>query len=132
MTIVAVGFLFFVYFFDWIIYGGSKFTLVKAAEKVKCKSRSLPINGATVCGAQDLNMRIKIKLDDSCFIVDTTYASSDTQNLRCRPLCLETDNCVAEITSSKKMTRTIQLGSSNVLLERPYENSSVPADRLVA
>ena len=130
MTIIATGFLFFVYYFDWIIYGESKFTLIKTAEKTECKSRSLPINKMTMCGAQDLNTRVKIKLDDSYFIVDTNHA---TQCIRSPIVCLETRNVVTEIVSSKKMTHSIQLGNSSVLLERPYGQSlSTPTDRLVA
>ena len=130
MTIIATGFLFFVYYFDWIIYGESKFTLIKTAEKTECKSRSLPINKMTMCGAQDLNTRVKIKLDDSYFIVDTNHA---TQCIRSPIVCLETRNVVTEIVSSKKRKHSIQLGNSSVLLERPYGQSvSVPTNRLVA
>ena len=130
MTIIATGFLFFVYYFDWIIYGESKFTLIKTAEKTECKSRSLPINKMTLCGAQDINTKVKIKLDDSYFIVDTNHA---TQCIRSPIVCLETRNVVTEIVSSKKMTHSIQIGSSNVLVERPYGKSiSVPVNRLVA
>ena len=130
MTIIATGFLFFVYYFDWIIYGESKFTLIKTAEKTECKSRSLPINKMTLCGAQDINTKVKIKLDDSYFIVDTNHA---TQCIRSPIVCLETRNVVTEIVSSKKRTHSIQLGNSSVLLERPYEQSvSVPTNRLVA
>ena len=130
MTIVATGFLFFVYYFDWIIYGESKFTLIKTAEKTEFRTRSLPINKMTMCGAQDLNTRVKITFDDSYFVVDT---SSDAQSPRCRPACLERDNFITESTSSKKMTHSIQIGSSNVLVERPYGKSiSVPVNRLVA
>ena len=133
MTIIATGFLFFVYYFDWIIYGESKFTLIKTAEKTECKSRSLPINKMTMCGAQDLNTRVKIKLDDSYFIVDTSHSKNDAQCTRSPFLCLETRNVVTEIISSKKMTHSIQLGNSSVLLERPYGQSvSVPTNRLVA
>ena len=133
MTIVAIGFLFFVYFFDWIIYGRSQFTLVSEENKIECKSRSLPVTKATICGAQDLNRRVKVKLDDSYFIVDTTYGSNDAPSTRCRPLCLETNNFVTEITSFKNLACSIQLGVSSVLLERPYGQSvSVPTNRLVA
>ena len=133
MTIVAVGFLFFVYFFDWMIYGESKFTLIKTAEKTECKSRSLPINKMTMCGALDLNTKVKIKFDDSYFIVNTSHATEDAQRTRSPFLCLETKNVVTEIISSRKMARTIQLGSSSVLLERPYEQSlKSPTNRLVA
>ena len=133
MTIVATGFLFFVYFFDWIIYGQNKFTLVQTAEKKECKSRSLPVTRATFCSAQDLNTRVKFKVDDSYFVVDTTYSTSDTSSTHCQPLCLETENIVTEVISSRKMIRSIQLGRSNVLLERPYgESIRVPPNRLVA
>ena len=133
MTVVASGFLFFVYYFDWMIYGESKFTLVKTAEKTECKSRSLSINKMTMCGAQDINTRVKIKLDDSYFIVDTNHATNDAQCTRSSFLCLETRNVVTEIISSKKMAHSIQLGNSSVLLERPYGQSiSTPTDRLVA
>ena len=133
MTIIATGFLFFVYYFDWIIYGESKFTLIKTAEKTECKSRSLSINKITMCGAQDLNTRVKIKVDDSYFIVDTSHSKNDAQCTRSPFLCLETRNVVTEIISSKKMTHSIQLGNSSVLLERPYGQSlSTPTDRLVA
>ena len=133
LTILATAFLFFVYFFDWIIYGQSKFTLVKMEHKTECKSRSLPITGATMCGAQDLNTRVKIRFDDSYFVVDTNGVCVDSQSTRRRPLCLETDNLVNEITSSKKLTRSIQLGNSNVLLERPYgQTNNIGANRLVA
>ena len=133
MTIIATGFLFFVYYFDWIIYGESKFTLIKTAEKTECKSRSLPINKMTMCGAQDLNTRVKIKLDDSYFIVDTSHSKNDAQCTRSQFLCLETRNIVTEFISSKKVVRSIQLGNSSVLLERPYGQSlSTPIDRLVA
>ena len=133
MTIVATGFLFFVYYFDWIIYGESKFTLIKTAEKTECKSRSLPINKMTMCGVQDINTRVKIKLDDSYFIVDTNHATYDAQRTRSPFVCLETRNDVTEFISSKKMTHSIQLGNSSVLLERPYGQSiSTPIDRLVA
>ena len=37
LTVVATVFLFFVYFFDWIIYGRSQFTLVGAENKTECK-----------------------------------------------------------------------------------------------
>ena len=121
LTVVATVFLFFVYFFDWIIYGRSQFTLVGAENKTKCKSRPLPIDEATRCGAQDLNLRVKIKLDDSYFVVDTPHPSVDA---RCRSLCLEPHNLVAEITDSKKITRSIQLGGCKVLLERPLKQSS--------
>ena len=133
MTIVAIGFLFYVYFFDLIIYGRSQFTLVSEENKIECKSRSLPVAKATICGAQDLNRRVKIKLDDSFFIVNTTYGSNDAPSIKCRPLCLETNNFVTEITSSKNLACSIQLGVSSVLLERPYGQSiSTPIDRLVA
>ena len=136
MTIVATGFLFFVYFFDWIIYGRSKFTLVREENKTKCKSRSFPVTKATIYGAQDLNRRVKVKLDDSYFVVDTTYGPNDAPctRLQCtRPLCLETNNFVTDITSSKKFACLIQLGVSSVLLERPYGQSvSVPTNRIVA
>ena len=133
MTIIATGFLFFAYYFDWIIYGESKFTLIKTAEKTECKSRSLPINKMTMCGAQDLNTRVKIKLDDSYFIVDTSHSKNDAQCTRSPFLCLETRNVVTEVISSKKMTDSIQLGNSSVLLERPYGQSiSTPTDRPVA
>ena len=133
MTIIATGFLFFVYYFDWIIYGESKFTLIKTAEKTECKSRSLPINKMTISGAQDINTRVKIKLDDSYFIVDTSHSKNDAQCTRSPFLCLETRNVVTEIISSKKMTHSIQLGNSSVLLERPYGQSlSTPTDRPVA
>ena len=83
-----------------------------------------------MCGAQDLNTRVKIKLDDSYFIVDTNHA---TQCIRSPIVCLETRNVVTEIVSSKKMTHSIQLGSSCVLLERPYgQLLSTPTDRPVA
>ena len=120
LTVVATVFLFFVYFFDWIIYGRSQFTLVGAENKTECKSRPLPIDEATRCGAEDLNSRVKIKLDDSYFVVDTTHPSGDT---RCRSLCFEPHNLVAEITDSKKLTRSIQLGDCKVLLERPLKQS---------
>ena len=132
MTIVATVFLFFVYFFDWFIYGQSKFTLVKSEHKTECKSRSLPITGAMICGAQDLNSRVKVKFDDTFFVVDTNRASDDAQSTHFRPLCLETSNFVSGFTSSKKMTRSIRLGESNMLLERPYGQSlNVSANRLV-
>ena len=123
MTIVATGFLFFVYFFDWIIYGRSQFTLIREENKTECKSRSLPVTKATTCGAQDLNRRVKVKLDDSYFIVDSTYGSNDAPRTHCPPMCLETNNTVTEITSSKNLACSIKLGSSSVLLERPYEQS---------
>ena len=136
MTIIAIGFLFFVYFFDWIIYGRSQFTLVSEENKTECKSRSLPVTKATTCGAQDLNRRVKVKLDDSYFVVDTTYGPNDAPctRLQCtRPLCLETKNIVTEITSSEKLACSIKLGSSCVLLERPYgQPISTQIDRLVA
>ena len=133
MTIVATGFLFFVYYFDWIIYGHSKFTLIKTAEKTECKSRSLPIKKMTISGAQDINTKIKIKLDDSCFIVDTSHSKNDAQCTSSSLLCLETRNIVTEVISSKKLTRSIQLGNSSVLLERSYGQSlKIPTDRLVA
>ena len=133
MTIVAIGFLFFVYFFDWIIYGRSQFTLVSEENKIECKSRSLPVTKAIICGAQDLNRRVKVKFDDSYFIVDTTYGFKDAPSIKCRPLCLETNNTVTEIISSKNLACSIQLGVSSVLLERPYGQSvSVPINRLVA
>ena len=133
MTIIATGFLFFVYYFDWMIYGESKFTLIKTAEKTECKSRSLPINKMTISRAQDINTRVKIKLDDSYFIVDTSHSKNDAQCTRSPFLCLETRNVVTEIISSKKVARSIQLGNSSVLLERPYGQSlSTPIDRLVA
>ena len=116
-----------------MIYGQSKFTLVKVAEKTECKSRSLPINNMTICGAQDLNTRVKVKLDDSYFIVDTSHATYDAQRTHSPFLCLETKNIVTEIISSKKMARSIQLGNSSVLLERPYGQSlEIPTERLVA
>ena len=133
MTTVATLFLFFVYFFDWVIYGHSKFTLVKTAEKTKCKSRSVPINDITKCGAQDINTRVKIKLDSSYFIVDTSHSTNDTQCTRSSFLCLETKQNVTEVITSKKLARSIQLGNSSILFERPYEqplNASV--NRLVA
>ena len=84
-------------------------------------------------GAQDLNTRVKIRFDDSYFVVDTNYVCVDSQNISRRPLCLEADNLVNEITSSKKLTRSIQLGNSNVLLERPYgQTNNIGANRLVA
>ena len=133
MTIVAIGFLFFVYFFDWIIYGRSQFTLVSEENKIECKSRSLPVTKATICGAQDLNRRVKVKLDDSYFVVDTTYGPNDAPSTHCRPTCLETNNFVTKIISSKKLACSIKLGSSCVLLERPYGQSvSVQTNRLVA
>ena len=94
MTTVATLFLFFVYFFDWIIYGRSQFTLVGAENKTECKSRPLPIDEATRCGAQDLNSRVKLKFDYSYFVVETT------DNARCRSLCLEPHNLVAEISQT--------------------------------
>ena len=118
LTVVATVFLFFVFFFDWIIYGRSQFTLVGAENKTECKSRPLPIDEATRCGAQDLNSRVKLKFDDSYFVVETT------DNVRCRSLCLEPHNLAAEITDSKKLTRSIQLGECKVLLERPLKQSS--------
>ena len=121
LTVVATVFLFFVYFFDWIIYGRSQFTLVGAENKTECKSRPLPIDEATRCGAQDLNSRVKLKFDDSYFVVDTTHPSDDA---RCRSLCLEPHNLAAEITDSKKLTHSIQLGECKVLLERPLKQSS--------
>ena len=133
LTIVATGFLFFVYYFDWIIYGHSKFTLIKTTEKTECKSRSLPINKMTMCGAQDINTKVKIKLDDSYFIVDTNHATNDAQCTRSPFLCLETKNIVTELISSRKMSLSIKLGNSSVLLERPYGQSlSTPTDRPVA
>ena len=134
MTTVATLFLFFVYFFDWVINGQSKFTLVKTAEKTKCKSRSVPINDITKCGAQDINTRVKIKLDSSYFIVDTNHSTNETEGTRSPFLCLETDNFeISPEVSSTKMARSIQLGSSSVLLERPCgEPLSVPTNRLVA
>ena len=87
----------------------------------------------TMCGVQDLNTRVKIKLDDSYFIVDTNHANNDAQRTPFPLLCLETKNIVTEIISSKKMARSIQLGNSSVLLERPYGQSlKIPTDRLVA
>ena len=86
-----------------------------------------------MCGAQDLNTRVKVKLDDTYFVVDTTYGTQNAQDTRCRPLCLVTDNFVTDITSTRKMIRSIQLGTGNVLLERPYgQSSGVPVNRLVA
>ena len=96
LTIVATGFLFFVYYFDWMIYGESKFTLIKTAEKTECKSRSLPINKMTISGAQDLNTRVKIKVDDSYFIVDTSHSKNDAQCTRSPFLCVETRNVFTE------------------------------------
>ena len=125
-------FLFFVYFFDWFIYGQSKFTLVETENKTECKSRSLPITEVKMCGAQDLNSRIKVKFDDTYFVVDTNRASDDAQSTHFRPLCLETDNLITEVISSNKITRSIRLGESNMLLERPYGQSlNVSANRLV-
>lgn len=118
MTVVAAGFLYFVYYFDWMIYGRSKFTLVKKADKTECKSRPIPVNESTVCGAQDLNSRVKVKLDDSYFVLDFKSFSYDAQNTRCRALCLETNNFVHEFTSSNKLTRSIRLGDTNILIER--------------
>ena len=116
-----------------MIYGENKFSLVKTEEKTKCKSRSLLINKMTMCGALDLNTKVKIKFDDSYFIVDTSYATEDAQRKRSPFVCLETKNVVTKIISSRKMARTIQLGSSSVLLERPYEQSlKSPTNRLVA
>ena len=84
-----------------------------------------------MCGAQDLNTRVKVKLDDTYFVVDT--GTQNSQDTRCRPLCLDTNNFVTDITSSRKMIRSIQLGTGNVLLERPYGQSlGVPVNRLVA
>ena len=87
----------------------------------------------TISGAQDINTKIKIKLDDSCFIVDTSHSKNDAQCTSSSLLCLETRNIVTEVISSKKMARSIQLGNSSVLLERPYGQSlKIPTDRLVA
>ena len=132
MTIVAVGFLFFVYFFDWIVYGRSKFTLVKVPNKIKCKSRSLPTNEATVCGAQDLNTRVQFQFDDSFFVVDTTHAFNDSQSTSARFLCLKMNKSFHDIRTPEKLTRSIQLGDSNVLLERPHGQSfDAPGNRLL-
>lgn len=116
-----------------MVYGKNKFTLVKTAEKTQCKSRSLPINEVTMCGAQDLNTRVKVKLADSYFVVDTTYATDDAQSTHSWPLCLGVDNFVRETISSNKMTRSIQLGNRSILLERPYEQPLIASvNRLVA
>lgn len=132
MTIVAVWFLVFVHFFDWMIYGQSKFTLVKAADKIKGKSRLFPVNEATLCGAQDINTKVKIKFDDSYFVVDTIRASYGSQNTLCLPMCLETNSVVNDITSSKKLTRSLQLGYSYVLLEQPHKQAyNISDSRLV-
>ena len=83
-----------------MIYGQCKFTLIKEANKVESKSRLFPGNEATLCGAQDLNTRVKMKLDDSFFVVDTTQTDSWS-------LCLDTKNFVNETTSSKITLQSI-------------------------
>ena len=114
-----------------MIYGRSKFTLVNGATKTKCKSRPLPGNEATMCGSQDLNSRVKIKLEDSYFVVETSQTSNNAQCTNCRPYCLET-NIVNHIADSKKSTDSIQLGYSNVLLERSnVQTLNVSENRLV-
>ena len=116
-----------------MIYGQSQFTLVREANKTKCKSRLLPDNEATTCGAQDLNSRVKIKLEDSYFVVDTTQTFNEANIGRFRPYCLETNRIVYNETDSKKSTSSIQLGDSNLLLERPYGQSFIiPENRLVS
>ena len=120
LTIVATVFLFFVYYFDWMIHGHHKFTVISEEIKTKCKSRTIPINERTVCGAQDLNTKIKIKLDDSYLVVDTT---ADDKN---RILCLEPNVQLVAIEhtrSTNKTTRSIRLGDNYVILERPYGNA---------
>ena len=117
---MATLFLFFVYYFDWMIYGQHKFTLISEEIKTKCKSRTIPINERTVCGAQDLNTRIKIKLDDSYLVVDTT---ADDKN---RILCLEPNVelvAIEHTRSTNKTIRSIRLGDNYVILERPYGNA---------
>ena len=116
MTIVAVVFLLFVYFFDWTIHGQSKFTLTKGANKAESTSRLLPGNEATLCGAQDLNTRLKLRFDDSYFVVDTTQTNFWS-------LCLDKKNFVNDSTSSKITFHSLQLGNSNVLLKRPIKQS---------
>ena len=121
MTIIAVGFLLFIYFFDWVIYGRAKFTLVHETTKTKSKSRPLPINEHMTCGTQDINDRTKVRLDDANFIVDIMSVSAETQNNIRRTLCLGL--CVEPVTigntSSTKSIHSIKLGEKSILLERP-------------
>lgn len=114
-------FLFFVYFFDWIIYGQSKFTLVSEPVKKKGESRPIPADEQTMCGAQDLNKRIKVKLDDSYLVVDTTAITYETHSELSSTLCLEACSklVLENNTSSEKSIRSIRLGQKCILLERP-------------
>ena len=116
-----------------MIYGGHQFTLIKTENKTKYKPRMIPLDENTLCGAQDLNSRVKIKFDDSYLVVDTFQSSCVAQNRRWRSVCLETNSFVADITDSKKSIRFIRLGDNNVLLEQPQTHSSnVTSFRLVA
>ena len=109
-----------------MIYGQSMFTLVKSAKKTKWTSRPLPVNDVTKCGSQDLNSRVKIKFDDSYFIIDTSY------NTACRLLCFDTDSIDYNTVDLTKVASLIQLGDSKVYLERPNGQSlSAPVKRLV-
>ena len=118
-----------------MIYGQSKFTLVKQATKQKGESRLLPVNEQTTCGAQDINTRTKIKVEDSCFVVKIRSTTDEAHYKLCATLCLEPSGELVWVTnkmSSDKSLCSMKLGDNHVLLEQPNTQPRVvPDHRLV-
>ena len=117
-----------------MIYGRSKFTLVKNISKQKGESRPIPVNEQTICGAKDINARTKIMLDDSYFVVEVTSINDEIRSKLRSTLCLEpSDELVSDANPSlDKSVHSISLGGKCTLLERPAAQlRNVPRPRLV-
>lgn len=119
----------FICAFDIVIHGETKFKLMRDPVDNKYCRKPISLNDQVKCGAQDLNSRTKIMLDDSFFVV-ATQSHTDARQILCLEPRIEPTSpeniCVA--TRRQKPLYSVKLGNETVLVHKPLSKPKTIID----